>query len=123
MTATADAIERARVAAKAAIDKLATSVVAIDVTPRLVFTDAFVIASGETSRQVKAIVEAVDEELAKLGVKRLRREGDDAEAHWVLTDYGDIVVHVQQDEDHEYYALEKLWGDCPRIDISDIEER
>lgn len=121
MTATPESIALARTAAAAAFDKVATSVIAIDVSDRLVLTDIFVVASGETSRQVRAIVDAVDEAMHKAGADRLRREGYEVEAHWVLIDYGDVVVHVQQDEDREYYALERLWGDCPTIDVSDLE--
>ncbi|MEZ7897415.1 MAG: ribosome silencing factor [Flaviflexus sp.] len=121
MTATPTSITHARVAAEAAFDKLATSVVVIDVSERLPFTDLFVIASGETSRQVRAIMDAIDEELNKAGVDRLRREGLDGEARWVLADYGDIIVHVQHDEEREFYALERLWADCPQIDVSDLE--
>lgn len=121
MTATPDSVALARTAASAAFEKLATSVVAIDVSERLVLTDVFVVASGETGRQVRAIVDAVDEALHKVGVRRLRREGYEGEAHWVLVDYGDLIVHVQQDEDREYYALEKLWADCPSIDVADLE--
>ncbi|WP_182169908.1 ribosome silencing factor [Flaviflexus equikiangi] len=121
MTATPESISKARVAAAAAFEKVATSVVAIDVSERLVLTDVFVVASGETGRQVRAIVDGIDEALHKEGVRRIRREGYEGEAHWVLVDYGDIIVHVQQDEDREYYALEKLWGDCPSIDVSDLD--
>ena len=121
MTATPTSITCARIAAEAAFDKLATSVVIIDVSERLPFTDLFVIASGETSRQVRAIKDAIDEELNKAGVDRLRREGLEGEARWVLADYGDIIVHVQHDEEREFYALERLWADCPQIDVSDLE--
>lgn len=119
MSATDQSISYAQIAATAAHDKLATSVVAIDVSERLVFTDVFLIASAPTSRQVKAIVDEIDEALSQAGLDRLRREGMEGDMHWVLCDYGDIIVHVQQDEDREYYALEKLWGDCPTIEVSD----
>lgn len=121
MTATPESVSLARTAAEAAFDKLATSVAAIDVSERLALTDIFVIASGETSRQVRAIVDGIDEALHKAGADRIRREGYDGELHWVLVDYGDIVIHVQQDEDREFYALEQLWGDCPTIDVSDLK--
>lgn len=121
MTATPQSISLARIAAEAAFDKLATSVAVIDVSERLILTDIFVIASGETSRQVRAIVDGVDEALDQAGCARVRREGYEGELNWVLVDYGDIIVHVLQDEDREYYALEKLWGDCPTIDVSDLE--
>lgn len=121
MTATPESVSLARTAAGAAYEKLATSVSAIDVSERLVLTDVFVVASGESTRQVRAIVDGIDEALHKEGVERLRREGYEGNLHWVLVDYGDLVVHVQQDEDREYYALASLWGDCPTIDVSDLE--
>ena len=110
------------VAARAAAERKAEEIVALDVSERLVLTDAFVVASGATDRQVRAIVDAVDEALHHEGVKALRKEGL-AEAHWVLLDYGEIVVHVQQAEDREFYALERLWKDCPVIELpADLHE-
>lgn len=121
MTASESAISYARVAAKAAFDKSATTVSVIDVSERLIFSDIFVIASAPTSRQVRAIADEIDEQVEKAGLKRQRREGYEGEAHWILADYGEVIVHVQQDEDREYYALEKLWSDQPTIDVSDLD--
>lgn len=104
------------VAARAAAEKKAEEIVALDVSEQLVLTDAFVVASGATDRQVRAIVDAVDEALHGEGAKAVRKEGI-ASAHWVLLDYGDIIVHVQQTEDREFYALERLWKDCPVIEL------
>lgn len=118
MAATERAVDLARAAAAAAEDKLATSVVAIDVTGQLALTDVFVIASADNERQVLAIVEAVEERLHELQVKPIRREGY-REGRWVLLDFGDIVVHVQHDEDRDYYDLERLWRDCPQIALRD----
>lgn len=117
MTATARAVDLAKAAAAAAEDKLATSVLAIDVSDQLALTDVFVLASGETDRQVAAIVDAVLERLHELGAKPIRREGN-REDRWVLIDFGDIVVHVQHDEEREFYALDRLWRDCPTIDLT-----
>ena len=117
MPATAESIDITVVAARAASELKATSIVAIDVADRIVLTDVFLVLSGSTERQVRAIVDAVEEAVEKAGYRRLRREGLEGEAHWVLLDFGDIMVHVQQDEDREYYALEKLWGDCPVIEL------
>lgn len=117
MAATPEAIKLAIEAARAASDLKATSILAIDVSERIVLTDVFVVLSGSTERQVRSIVDAVEEAVEKAGAKRLRREGLEGEAHWVLLDFGDIMVHVQQDEDREYYALEKLWSDCPVIEL------
>lgn len=78
-------------------------------------TDIFVIASGSTNRQVKALIDAVEESLRSIDRKPLRREGED-DAQWVLLDYGDIVIHVFDTPTRAYYDLERLWGDAPRID-------
>ena len=116
MTATTQAIELAVAAAEAAGDKLAQDIVAIDVSDHLVITDIFVICSGNTERQVKAIVDSIEERLHGLGVKRIRREGE-AEGRWVLLDFGDIVVHAQLAEERVFYDLERLWGDCPSVQL------
>lgn len=116
MTATERAIELATAAALAAADKLATDVVALDVSDQLVITDVFLIASAPNDRQVRAIVDAVEERLHGLGAKPIRREGA-KEGRWVLLDFGDLVVHVQHAEEREFYALERLWRDCPAIDL------
>ncbi len=116
MSATPDAIELARTAARAAAERKAEQIIAIDVSERLALTDVFLIVSGANDRQVRSIVDAVDEAMFKVGAKRKMREGFD-EARWVLIDYGDIVVHVQQTEDREFYSLERLWRDCPLIDL------
>ena len=117
MAASEESLEWARIAARAAAELKATTVAAIDVSERLVLTEVFLVVSGSTDRQVRSLVDAIDEALLKAGVRRKRREGFD-EGHWVLVDYGDLVVHVQQDEDREFYALERLWADCPSIGLS-----
>ena len=104
------------IAARAASDRKAEEIIALDVSEQLVLTDVFLIASGSSERQVSAIVDAVEEELHKVGVKPIRREGK-SESRWVLLDFGDIVVHVQHAEDRVYYALERLWKDCPVIEL------
>jgi len=116
VTATDRAVELAITAARAASDLKADEIIALDVSEQLVLTDVFLIASGTNERQVSAIVDAVEEALHKAGVKALRREGK-SEGRWVLLDFGDIVVHVQHAEDRVYYALERLWKDCPVIDL------
>jgi ribosome-associated protein len=114
VTATDTARELALVAAKAAADKLGTDIVLIDVSERLAITDVFVIITGNNERQVEAIVDEVEEQLRLAGVKPLRREGR-RDGRWVLLDYADIVVHVQHAEERVFYALERLWRDCPVI--------
>jgi ribosome-associated protein len=90
--------------------------VILEVAEVLVVADEFVIASAGNDRQVKAIVDEVERQVAEAGMARpLRVEGLD-DRHWVLLDYGDVVVHVFLDETREYYELERLWGDVPRVD-------
>jgi ribosome-associated protein len=117
VTATDTARELALVAANAAADKLATDIVLIDVSERLAITDVFVIATGSSERQVEAIVDEVEARMREVGAKPLRREGrrDD---RWVLLDYAEIVVHIQHTEERAYYALERLWRDCPMIEFN-----
>lgn len=116
MTATDRALELVQVAAEAAADKLAANIIAFDVSEQLVITDAFVICSGNNDRQVKAIVDSVEERLRAVGAKPIRREGE-RDGRWVLMDYGDIVVHIQHEEERLYYALERLWRDCPTLPL------
>jgi ribosome-associated protein len=118
MTASTEARETALLAAQAAADKLATNVAVVDVSDRLAITDAFVLASAPNERQVQAIVDEVEERLRQHGVKPVRREGV-AESRWVLLDFVDVVVHVQHAEERAYYALERLWKDCPTIPFVD----
>ncbi|WP_183098700.1 ribosome silencing factor [Nocardioides pelophilus] len=114
MTATEHAVELVHAAARAAADKLATDILAFDVSEQLAITDAFLLASGANDRQVKAIVEEIEDKLREIGAKPIRREGE-RDARWVLIDYGEIVVHVQHTEERQFYALERLWRDCPVI--------
>lgn len=116
MSATEHAVELVHVAALAAIDKKASDVVAFDVSEQLAITDAFVLASGSNDRQVRAVVDEIEDRLREAGAKPLRREGV-REGRWVLLDYGDIVVHVQHEEERQFYALERLWRDCPTISL------
>jgi ribosome-associated protein len=116
VTATDRAVELVVTAARAASDKLASQIVAFDVSDQLAITDAFLIASGSNDRQVKAIVDAVEEKLREVGAKPLRREGE-RDGRWVLIDYGEVVVHIQHEEERQFYALERLWRDCPAIPL------
>ena len=119
MTATDRALELAKIAAVAAEDKIAEQVMAIDVSSQLALTDVFVLASADNERQVGAIVDEIEDRLREAGAKPLRREGE-REGRWVLIDFGDIVVHVQHADEREFYSLERLWKDCPEIDLSTI---
>jgi ribosome-associated protein len=116
VAATHDARRLALVAANAATDKKASDVIVLDVSDQLVITDCFVIASAPNERQVGAIVDNVEEKLRNAGTKPVRREGA-REGRWVLLDFVDIVVHVQHAEERAFYALERLWKDCPRIEF------
>jgi ribosome-associated protein len=114
VTATERAIELIRIAATAASEKLATEIIAYDVSDQLVITDAFLLCSASNDRQVRSVVEEIEEKLAKAGAKPARREGE-REGRWVLLDYLDVVIHVQHAEERVFYALERLWKDCPQI--------
>jgi ribosome-associated protein len=116
MTATDHALELVQIAATAAVDKLALQVIAFDVSVQLAITDAFVLASASNERQVNAIVDEVEDKLREAGAKPIRREGQ-REGRWVLLDYGEIVVHVQHEDERQFYALERLWRDCPSIPV------
>jgi ribosome-associated protein len=110
-------LEWAQIAARAAADKLGVDTVLIDVGPVLAVTDYFVITNGENARQVKAIVDDIEEAVALAGGPRpLRVEGLET-LEWVLLDYGTFVVHVFSAEQRAFYKLERLWSDCPRIAI------
>jgi ribosome-associated protein len=114
--ATPEAIAMAQAAAEAAADKLATDIVAIDVSQYLVITDVFLLCTAANDRQVRAVVDAIEERLLRAGEKPIRREGE-KESRWVLLDYGDVVIHVQVAEERIHYALERLWKDCPSIPL------
>jgi ribosome-associated protein len=116
MTASARSIELAEAAVVAAADKLASDLMILDVSEQLVITDCFVLASAPNDRQVRAVVDAIEEKLLTLGAKPVRREGE-REGRWVLLDYADIVVHVQHSEERTYYSLERLWKDCPTLPL------
>jgi len=114
MTATDRARELTAVAAKAASDKLAEDIIAFDVSDQLVITDVFLVCSAPNDRQVRAIVDAVEDALREAGVKPVRREGA-REGRWVLLDYVEMVVHVQHEDERSFYALERIWRDCPVV--------
>ncbi|MCL2533017.1 MAG: ribosome silencing factor [Nocardiaceae bacterium] len=122
MSASNEAIAMARTAALAADEKLASDVVVLDVSEQLVITDCFVIASAPNERQVNAIVENIEDRLRETGHKPVRREGT-REGRWALLDYVDIVVHVQHTDERNFYALDRLWKDCPEIPVEGIEPR
>lgn len=122
MPATERARELVLTAAQAAADKKAQDIVILDVADQLVITDAFLLASAPNERQVLAIVDAIEEQLLQLPekAKPVRREGERA-GRWVLLDYVDVVVHIQHTEEREFYALDRLWKDCPAIPFVDSD--
>ena len=105
-----------QIAAEAAWEKGAENPVALDVTDKLALTDSFLIVSGRSERNTKAIGDGVEERLLEAGVKLLRREGK-SDGRWILLDFGALIVHVFHDDEREFYALERLWKDCPVIPL------
>jgi ribosome-associated protein len=110
-----DSREVAVATARAASEKQGSRIVILDVRDLIVITDYFVIASGSSDRQVRTIVEEVETALRGLGVKPVRREGEN-EGAWVLLDFVDVVVHVFGEEERDYYDLERLWRDAPVVE-------
>ena len=108
-------------AARAASEKQAERIVILDVRDLIVITDYFVIASGSSDRQVKTVSQEVEEALRVLGTKPVRREGE-VEARWLLLDFIDVVIHVFASEERDFYDLERLWMDAPRVDWESEDE-
>ncbi|GAA6123294.1 ribosome silencing factor [Bifidobacterium psychraerophilum] len=117
MPAVQDSIECARIAALAADKMKAEDILAFDVTEPLAITDIFLIATGANERQVLAIAEEIEKALYLERERKPRMREGLEDAKWVLLDYGDFVIHVMHKEAREYYALERLWSDCPEIDL------
>ena len=116
MTASPHAREILQLAAAAADSKGGIDLVALDVSGPLPLTDAFLLVTGSVERNVIAIASEVEDQLNEAGVRTLRREGK-AQGRWILLDFGDLVVHVFHEEDRMYYALERLWKDCPVLPL------
>lgn len=112
-------LEHLEVAAAAALDKLGKDLIAIDLTEQMVLSEVFLLVSGANERQIEAIGDEVELKLSAIGEKPLRREKS---PHWILLDYEDLVVHIQTDEIRKYYMLERLWNDCPRIELKAVIE-
>jgi ribosome-associated protein len=109
------ALERACLSARVAADNKARDVMVLDMRGITPLYDFFVIATGNSRRQIHTIAEEVDAALRAAGDRRLAIEGYQA-SKWVVQDYGDVVVHVFDADTREYYALEELWADAPRVD-------
>lgn len=114
MSARESTIELTRLAAGAIEEKLGSDLIAIDLSEQMVLSEVFLIATGRNEKQVEAIADEVERVLSLAGEKPARRERSDS---WVLLDYSDLVVHIQSEEVRKYYMLDRLWNDCPRIDL------
>ena len=108
------------VAAQAAVNKLGTNLVAIDLTGQSLLSEAFLIVSGQNPKQVEAIADEIEEKLKQINEKPVRRENGE---EWILIDYSDLVIHVQSDNLRRYYMLDRLWNDCPTIPLHVDESR
>lgn len=110
------------IAVRAADEKGAIAPVALNVSGMFPFADVFLVVTGEVERNVQAISDAVEDKLNEAGVRTVRREGREG-GRWVLLDFSDLIVHVFHQEEREFYSLERLWKDCPSIDVSAMLER
>lgn len=116
MTAQNESIELARVIALAADSKQGEDVLALDVSEPLSIVDIFVIATGRNERNVQAIADEIEDQAHLVGRKALRREGREL-GRWILLDFGDVVAHVFHEEERMFYGLERLWRDCPIVEL------
>ena len=119
MTISARTLEITQVAARAVIEKIGTDLVAIDLSDQLVLSEVFLIATGQNVAQVDSIADEVERQLLAIGEKAARREKG---AEWILLDYSDLVVHVQSTDLRKYYMLDRLWNDCPTIELEAVKE-
>jgi ribosome-associated protein len=103
-----------KIAAAALADKLGDEIVAIDLSEQLVLNQVFLLVTGSNEPQLQALSEEVQKKLAEAGEKPVRKEGSGA---WILLDYSDLVVHIQSTELRNYYMLDRLWNDCPKIEL------
>ena len=108
------------IAAQAAVNKLGTDLVAIDLSDQSLLSEAFLIVSGNNSKQVEAIADEIEEKLKEINEKPVRRENGE---EWILIDYSDLVVHIQSENLRRYYMLDRLWNDCPTIPLHIDESR
>lgn len=116
MSAAPHAVQLAGLLACAAADKLGHDIVALDVSEPLAIADVFLLVTAGNDRQVGAIVDMIDDVAHRVGERVVRREGE-TEAHWVLLDLVDVVVHVMLEDDRHLYALERIWKDAPRLEL------
>lgn len=107
--------EEVRVSVKAGLAKKGEAVLVLDMREVSSFTDYFIIMNGNSTRQNVALYESVEHELRKVSIRPLSVEGKE-HGEWILMDYGSFIVHVFSKQARDYYALEKLWGDAPKLD-------
>jgi ribosome-associated protein len=113
-------LDHTQIAARAAVEKLGSDLLAIDLSEQMLLSEVFLLVSGQNERQIDAIADEVERQLALEGEKPTRREGSE---HWILLDYEDLVVHVQTEEIRSYYMLDRLWTDCPNIALEAVKNR
>ena len=118
MTISPRTLKITQVAASAVIEKIGTDLVAIDLSEQMVLSEVFLTATGQNLLQVDAIADEVERQLIAIGEKPARREKG---AEWILLDYSDLVVHIQSPALREYYMLDRLWNDCPTIDLDAVK--
>lgn len=121
MALSTQTIKAAAIAARAADDKSGSEIVALDLSNQLILSDIFLLISGANDRQLKAISDEIERQLSFVGEKVIHREGSGDASQWLLLDYGDLIVHIQSKEMRTYYALDRLWGDCPIISLPDVQ--
>lgn len=119
MPATSACVDRTQIAARAAVDKFGTELVALDLSEQSVLSEVFLIITASNAKMIDAIADEVEEQLRLVGDKPIRRESS---AEWVLLDYSDLVVHIQSTELRRYYMLDRLWNDCPKIELDIVKE-
>ncbi|AHI23348.1 ribosome silencing factor [Corynebacterium vitaeruminis] len=120
MTASQDTIRLAEIAALAADEKQASNIAVLDVSDVMAISEVFVLASADNERQVRAIVEEIEDQLTAVGEEPKRREGN-RENRWVLLDYGMLVIHVQRNTERDFYGLDRLYRDCPLLEVEGVE--
>jgi len=119
MPASKSVIEITQIAARAAADKFGDEMVAIDLSDQMVLSEVFLIITAANVPMLRSIADEVEDRLRQAGEKPARREGTD---EWVLLDYSDLVVHIQSKELRGYYLLDRLWNDCPTIELDVVKE-
>lgn len=101
-------------------DKLGKDIAVLNIGKVSSLCDYFIIASGTSSRQVKSIADSVEDTMKKEGIEARGKEGRETQS-WILLDYGDIMVHIFDEENRGFYNLEKLWKDAPYVDMEELE--